>query len=118
MWMRSPSCSVDALDSLAVDESSILHREISQHVVGAAPLDHRMPLLHAVVAEEPDRIFLGAPDRCARAFEAILPSAQPTLLDGEPRGLGQLLHQSDEQSDREADDASPKNREASPPPMI
>ena len=95
---------IDGLDSLAVDEGAFLHREISDHVVGAASLDHRVALLHRRIAEQADRIFLGAADRRARAFDSILASAQSSLLDGDPRGLGQLLHQADEQSDRKAGD--------------
>ena len=68
----------------------------------------------AAVAEQPDRIFLGAPDRGDPAFEAILPTFQATRIDGQPCGLGQLLNQSDEQSDRQTDEAQSNQSRGEP----
>src|ERR1039458_8747721 len=95
---------VNAFDSLAVDERPVLHREISDYIVGAAPFYYGVSHLHGWIAEQADRIFLGAADRRARAFDPVLASAQPSVLDRDPGGLGQLLYQPDEQSDRKAGD--------------
>src|SRR5260370_5417848 len=99
---------VNRFDSSAVDEGAVLDREILDCVVGAAPLDQRMTRLHAGIAEQADRVFLGAAERGTRALDAILPAAEPSLLDCDPRGLGQFLHESDKESDREADDGFAK----------
>src|SRR5260370_27257569 len=94
---------VNRFDSSAVDEGAVLDREILDCVVGAAPLDQRMTRLHARIAEQADRVFLGAADRGARALDSVLPAAEPSLLDGDPRGLGQFLYESDEESNSQAD---------------
>src|SRR5208283_5295061 len=105
---------VNAFDSLAVDEGAVLDREIPDHVVGAAPFDYGVSRLHGGIAEQADRILLGAADRRARAFDPVLASAQPALLDRDPRGLGQLLYQPDEQSDRKPGDRFAKEPRSQP----
>src|SRR5579862_9962512 len=105
---------VNCFDSLAVDEGTFLDGDVSDHVVGAASLDHRVPLLYSGIAKQADRIFFGAPYSRARSFDSILTSAQPALLDRDPRGFGQLLYQSDEQSDRETGDRFAKEPRGQP----
>src|SRR5579862_165599 len=95
---------VNCFDSLAIDEGTFLDGDVSDHVIGAASLDHRVTLLYPGVAKQADWIFLGATNSRARSFDSILTSAQPALLDCDPRGFSQLLYQPDEQSDRETGD--------------
>ena len=95
---------VNRFDSTSVNERPVLHREISDYVVGSTPFDHGVPRLHRRIAKQADRIFLSSPNRRARALDSVLAPAQPPLLDRDPRGLGQFLDQSNEQSDRKAGD--------------
>src|SRR5690242_2044307 len=92
-------------DSVAIEKHALLHREVLQHVTVATALDHRMTRLHPGVAEKSDHVFFGASQCCHRAVDVEAPPTQPPGLDVEPRALGQLLDETDHQSDRQTERA-------------
>ena len=69
---------------------------------------------HCGVSEQADLGLLGASDGCDRLFQPELASAQTAGLDLQPGGLGQFLHQSDKQSDREANHAQAEQARKEP----
>src|SRR5580698_4603311 len=95
----------DGLDSIAIDEGALMHREVANRIVRARPFDYRVARLDSRVAEQPDRILLGPANRRGCAFDSILSSAQASRFDREPSRFRQFLHQSDEETDRKADRA-------------
>src|ERR1700722_16481968 len=78
----------DRLDSISVDEGTFLYRQVANRIVATLPRNHRMARLHARVAEEPDWILFGAPDRRRRAFDTILASPQSSRFHRQPCRLG------------------------------
>src|SRR5581483_597536 len=90
-------------DAVSVDEGSLRNGEAANGVSRAVAFDHRVALLDRGIAEQADRVFLGAPHRDARTFDSVLPSLEAALLDGKPCGLGELLDEADEEADGEAD---------------